>query len=81
MDRANFLSFTAAPIALRLFALTTFDFINADAEAYIAERYRATVESSSALPGTDAGERRQREMVNLNFRWFMQTLLEVNVRT
>jgi asparagine synthase (glutamine-hydrolysing) len=47
-----------------------------DAEEYIASRYRATVEASHVLPDADAENRRTREMVNLNFKWFMQTLLD-----
>lgn len=35
-----------------------------------------TCRSSDILPGTPPGERRLKEMVNLNFRWFMQTLLD-----
>lgn len=43
---------------------------------YVDARYRATVEESSVLPGTSREEKRMKEMVNLNFRWFMQTLLD-----
>ena len=43
---------------------------------YIQERYRDTCAQSDILPGTSAQERRMKEMVNLNFRWFMQTLLD-----
>lgn len=35
-----------------------------------------TCRASDILPGTDPRERRLKEMVNLNFRWFMQTLLD-----
>ena len=35
-----------------------------------------TCRGSDILPGTDPQERRVKEMVNLNFRWFMQTLLD-----
>jgi asparagine synthase (glutamine-hydrolysing) len=43
---------------------------------YIHDRYRDTCAQSDILPGTSAQERRMKEMVNLNFRWFMQTLLD-----
>lgn len=43
---------------------------------YIHERYRDTCDQSDILPGTSVQERRMKEMVNLNFRWFMQTLLD-----
>lgn len=43
---------------------------------YIQDRYRETCMQSDILPGTSAVERRMKEMVNLNFRWFMQTLLD-----
>lgn len=43
---------------------------------YIRDRYRDTCTQSDILPGTSAQERRMKEMVNLNFRWFMQTLLD-----
>ena len=43
---------------------------------YIRERYLQTCRESDILPGTDPTERRMKEMVNLNFRWFMQTLLD-----
>ncbi|MDR1589837.1 MAG: asparagine synthase (glutamine-hydrolyzing) [Oscillospiraceae bacterium] len=46
-----------------------------DVGEYTARRYRETVEGSHVLPSRGAEERRMREMVNLNFRWFMQTLL------
>ena len=43
---------------------------------YVRERYLQTCRESDILPGTDTTERRMKEMVNLNFRWFMQTLLD-----
>ncbi len=43
---------------------------------YIRQRYEATCRDSDILPGTSKEERRMKEMVNLNFRWFMQTLLD-----
>ena len=39
-------------------------------------RYNQTIVGCDILPGTDPQERRMKEMVNLNQRWFMQTLLD-----
>lgn len=50
------------------------------AEALVLDAYRDTCRASDILPGTDARNRRIKEMVNLNFRWFMQTLLDRNDR-
>lgn len=47
-----------------------------DSRDYIHDRYEATCLQSDILPGTKPEERRMKEMVNLNFRWFMQTLLD-----
>lgn len=43
---------------------------------YIRDRYRDTCVQSDILAGASATERRMKEMVNLNFSWFMQTLLD-----
>lgn len=43
---------------------------------YIQDRYQQTCRESDILPENSHQERRMKEMVNLNFRWFMQTLLE-----
>ena len=43
---------------------------------FIQDRYLDTCRESDVLPGTSALERRMKEMMNLNFRWFMQTLLD-----
>ena len=43
---------------------------------YVMDAYREIVAASDILPGTDPLERRMKEMVNLNFRCFMQTLLD-----
>jgi len=40
------------------------------------DAYRQTCLDADILPGTSPQERRMKEMVNLNFRWFMQTLLD-----
>ena len=45
-------------------------------EEFIMDAYRDTCRGSDILPGTPDMERRMKEMVNLNFRWFMQTLLD-----
>ena len=50
--------------------------IKLDADAYQQERYLDTCRGSDILPGTDPQEKRMKEMMNLNFRWFMQTLLD-----
>ncbi len=47
-----------------------------DALSYIRDRYEATCRDSDILPENSAEERRMKELVNLNFRWFMQTLLD-----
>lgn len=47
-----------------------------DGESFIMDAYTDTCLSSDILPGTSDTERRMKEMVNLNFRWFMQTLLD-----
>ena len=43
---------------------------------YISDRYEQTLAQSDILPGNSGLERRMKQMVNLNFRWFMQTLLD-----
>ena len=43
---------------------------------YIHDRYLDTLRQSDILPGNSVEEKRMKEMVNLNFRWFMQTLLD-----
>ena len=40
------------------------------------DAYRQTCRESDILPENSDSERRMKEMVNLNFRWFMQTLLD-----
>ena len=47
-----------------------------DPAAYLMDAYTDTIRGSDILPGTSPRERRMKEMVNLNFRWFMQTLLD-----
>ena len=43
---------------------------------FVMDRYRQTILETDVLPGTDPLEKRMKEMVNLNYRWFMQTLLD-----
>jgi len=47
-----------------------------DPEAFVMDAYQKTCRESDILPGTPPLERRMKEMMNLNFRWFMQTLLD-----
>ncbi len=47
-----------------------------DAEAYVDSRYRATLSDTSVLPESGPEERRMKEMIHLNEKWFMQTLLD-----
>jgi asparagine synthase (glutamine-hydrolysing) len=47
-----------------------------DGRQLTMDAYRDTCRSSDILPGTSPQERRMKEMVNLNFSYFMQTLLD-----
>ena len=49
---------------------------NIDPTEFVMDHYRTTINDSDILSGTSRLERRMKEMVNLNFRWFMQTLLD-----
>ncbi len=44
--------------------------------AFVNDLYAQTIAQTDVLPGTQETERRIKEMVNLNLRWFMQTLLD-----
>lgn len=46
------------------------------AEEFVRAQYEKTCEESDILPGTAPLEKRMKQMVNLNMRWFMQTLLD-----
>jgi asparagine synthase (glutamine-hydrolysing) len=46
-----------------------------DAFAYVDERYRKTLAETDVLL-KNRNEKRMKEMVNLNYQWFMQTLLD-----
>ena len=43
---------------------------------FVNDLYITTLRETDILPGTLPVERRTKEMVNLNMRWFMQTLLD-----
>ena len=45
-------------------------------EEFVMDAYRQTCRESDILPENSPLETRMKEMVNLNFRWFMQTLLD-----
>ena len=45
-------------------------------EDYVARWYRYTLDQTDRQPGLDPLEARMREMVMLNYQWFMQTLLD-----
>ena len=47
-----------------------------DGRGMVMDAYSQTCRESDILPGNSALERRMKEMINLNFRWFMQTLLD-----
>ncbi|MBE6923845.1 MAG: asparagine synthase (glutamine-hydrolyzing) [Ruminococcaceae bacterium] len=47
-----------------------------DAEEMVRDQYQATLAQCDILPETSPLETRMKQMVNLNFRWFMQTLLD-----
>ena len=47
-----------------------------DAKSFVMDAYRDTCRSSDILPGASETEKRMKEMVNLNFYHFMQTLLD-----
>ena len=47
-----------------------------DPAEFVDRHYRATLADTHLLPGLSPLEKRMRQMVNLNFQWFMQTLLD-----
>ncbi len=49
-------------------------------ESFVYDRYQQTLAEADILPGTDPLNTRIKQLVNLNFRWFMQTLLDRNDR-
>ena len=50
--------------------------LTVDPAAFIRDAYEKTCRESDIRPDAPPLERRMKEMVNLNFRWFMQTLLD-----
>lgn len=50
--------------------------IRLDAEDYVHSQYAATIAQCHILPENSPRERQMKQMVNLNYRWFMQTLLD-----
>ena len=49
-------------------------------EDFVYSCYHDTLASADILPENSLQEKRMKQMVNLNFRWFMQTLLDRNDR-
>ena len=47
-----------------------------DAQDFVRSRYLQTVEETDILPEKTQEEKQMKQMVNLNYRWFMQTLLD-----
>jgi len=50
--------------------------VRLDGNAFVQDAYAQTCRESDILPENSPLERRMKEMMNLNFRWFMQTLLD-----
>ncbi|MCL2775219.1 MAG: asparagine synthase (glutamine-hydrolyzing) [Oscillospiraceae bacterium] len=46
-------------------------------EDYVSERYKNTVNDTDVLYTVNKDEKRMKEMINLNMKWFMQTLLDI----
>ena len=47
-----------------------------DPREFVMDRYRQTILETDILPGITSEEQSMRQMINLNYRWFMQTLLD-----
>lgn len=47
-----------------------------DPVAFVQDRYRQSIAEADILPGTSDEEKRMKQLVHLNQRWFMQTLLD-----
>ena len=47
-----------------------------DGDSFVREHYEWTCRESDILPGNSQDEIRMKQMINLNIRWFMQTLLD-----
>lgn len=50
--------------------------IRLDGKGFVMDAYLQTCRESDILPENTQEQRRMKEMINLNFRWFMQTLLD-----
>jgi asparagine synthase (glutamine-hydrolysing) len=66
----------AQSTAFRASLLTKAALGGLDPFRFVEARYHATVSGTHILPETEGDERRMREMMRLNFDWFMQTLLD-----
>ena len=51
-----------------------------DPKSFVMDLYLDTINHCDILPGTPQTDRRIKELTNLNFEWFMQTLLDRNDR-
>ena len=47
-----------------------------DGVEFVHSQYRQTMDQADILPGTSPLETRMKQMMNMNLRWFMQTLLD-----
>ena len=53
------------------------DLLNSiDPREFVMDRYRQTILETDILPGITSEEQSMKQMINLNYRWFMQTLLD-----
>jgi asparagine synthase (glutamine-hydrolysing) len=52
-----------------------------DPKEFVHQRYQETLDTVDALPGISPLEKRMKEMMVLNLRWFMETLLDRKDRT
>jgi len=50
--------------------------IAVNAEEFVRSRYEKTIAETDVLPDALPADRQLKQMVNLNYRWFMQTLLD-----
>ncbi len=57
-------------------AMLLYPSVKGNAQEFVMDAYNKTCRESDILPGNTNIDRRMKEMVNLNFRWFMQTLLD-----
>ena len=50
--------------------------LDLDARDFVHSRYEETIRQADILPGISVKERQMKQMIYLNYRWFMQTLLD-----